>query len=145
MIKLIIHQILSVPAAFLRSCPRIAAHPTCNPEKPRKSLIRRYFECVYLRFRDGGVPLLYNALGLDCMGVTLGEFVGNHTWFKCFGKWARKNSADYTVLLNDKYLFWMYFKDSTIPVVPIYYRTTGGILQATCSRGGGGGIMALYL
>lgn len=71
----IVHTIGSMIAAFVRSVPRICKQRSLWPELPRKSLLRRYVENLYLRFRDGAVCSAYNALGLDIYGVQLNDYI----------------------------------------------------------------------
>lgn len=128
--KKILHSIGSVIAAFVRSCPRIALQPSLYPELPRKSFWRRYFECLYLRFRDGAVCMEYTSAGLDVKGRCISEYITEAFRCKYIQSDAEVDLATKAAVLFDKDLFSIYFSEFKIPVVQTLLRFTysGGMV-----------------
>lgn len=121
----ILFRFCSVCAAFVRSVPRIVAQPSVFAEQPRKSKARRYFENIYLRFRDGGVCSSYNGIGLDLKGHDISEYVSNTEWLRIVRGTLAQRSGGYNVVFLDKYLFFEYLDSHGIPTVPIFAHTIG--------------------
>ena len=122
----IIHTVGSPFAAFLRSVPKIVGQPSVYPECRRKNFIRRYFENIILRFRDGAVCQGYNALGLDIEGTGLSDFINVQVWLRYQRRLKQIKAIDSTVLLEDKYLFWIFLAAHGLKVVPVLGNKLGG-------------------
>lgn len=120
--KQVVHSILSVVAAFVRSCPRIARQQTLYPESPRKPFWRRYFECLYLRFRDGAVCMEYTAAGLDVKGRDVREYITEGMRVRKIQPVAEVDLGTRAAVLYDKELFAIYCSNFSIPAVKTLFR-----------------------
>lgn len=121
-------KIGSIGVAFLRSCPRIATQPSVYPERKRKSFLRRYLDLLYLRFRDGAICHAYNGLGLDIIGRSIKSPICEGARERMMTRYACLSKVDYTVLLGEKYLFFLFMQKHNLPVVPVEAYICNGIV-----------------
>ena len=126
----------------------IMRHTSTYPEFPRKSLLRRYLENLYIYLRDGSPCAAYDGLGLDIKGRSLSDFVSNLRWLKFLNKElaAPKMSSGSSFqrlrgigrsqvpLLQNKYLFWSFLQRHGIPAVPVVCHTIGGQVFQTAGE-----------
>ena len=100
---------------------------------PRKSWMIRYIDLIRLRMSDGAVCIEYNAMGVDAKGRAPLDYVRrgqdhNSRIVAC----NKSSPVDWSAVLSNKYLFWLYSKALGLSVVPVlarWSRNSGGFIN----------------
>lgn len=122
-----LHELGSIGWGLAHSIPKIVRQPSLWPDKPRKSILRRYAENVYFRLARHGICLGYNGLGLDIKGVPIKDVLINSDRKSKFEFWVKEQHKDWTTVVEDKYLLYLYLKAHNLPVVQVFgYSLAGG-------------------
>ena len=120
------HNIGSLGWGLVHSIPKIVRQPSLWPDRPRKSAIRRYLDNAYFRIFRHGICLGYNGMGLDLKGAPIRDVLINSDRRPKFEFWVKKQHKDWTTVVEDKYLLYLYLKAHGLPVVPVFAYIVNG-------------------
>ena len=132
-----------IPVLFLRNCKsfvtRIKDIPvlfssglinedSCFPELPRKSKIARCFQLLWFLLRYGEILWQYNLYGLDVKPFNaIKAYIGNKELLWREYKYnVLMAKEDYTNILRDKRLFYLFLKANGFNTPSVYAYTYGG-------------------
>lgn len=147
----LLRRIFDFPITLLYSNVRTVNEKSYYPDLPRKSWLRRWFECAIVRWEDGEHNGFYNLYGMDVRGD---EFSKRSRYLLEGAFWnheIRKNyigpNGDWSIVLRNKYLFWMCMKGIGIPTPEIVATSEVGfdnlepgdyffkVVDGECARG----------
>ena len=100
-------KIISRLAAFLRLIlnPRQMKGETYFPEKPRKNILRIYFEQLLHSLKYGEINRYYYVYGMDVVGKKDSDYMDYYSFYRLRNKMNMSKPYNYICLLQDKRLF----------------------------------------
>lgn len=101
--------------------------PSCFPELPRKNKLRRTLQLLWYLLRHGEVLWQYNLYGLDVKPFNaIKEYIGNKELLWREYKYnVLKAKSDYTNILIDKRLFYLFLTANGFNTPAVYAFTKG--------------------
>lgn len=101
---------------------------TCYPELPRKNKVARAFQLLWYLLKYGEILWQYNLYGLDVKPFkTMNEYIGNkELMWREFESNILKAKNDYTNIMRDKRLFYLFLKANGFNTPSVFAYTKDG-------------------